>query len=170
MPMSSDLTFLTNEPGNSLRDRFGVLLDNDTRYFDCLVGYFFISGFYRLYPVLENVEKIRILVGLRTDSTAYGLLQRAREQGELTLRSHASTKEQVANDVLIELKTSDDSVDIETGVHRFVEWVKSGKLEIKAPSRCNLAREGLHHDLCGGRSGQRSCDHRFKQPESVRSP
>ena len=46
--ISSDLTFLTNEDGSSLRDRFGVLLGKDTRYFDCLVGYFFISGFYKL--------------------------------------------------------------------------------------------------------------------------
>ncbi len=68
--MSSDLTFLTNEPGKTLRDRFGVLLGDDTRLFDCLVGYFFISGFYKLYPALEKVEKIRILVGLRTDSAA----------------------------------------------------------------------------------------------------
>src|SRR6266566_186370 len=37
--VSSDLTFLTNESGNSLRDRFGVLLGKDTQYFDCLVGY-----------------------------------------------------------------------------------------------------------------------------------
>ena len=47
--MSSDLTFLTNEAGQSLADRFGVFLRDDTRLFDCLVGYFFISGFYRLY-------------------------------------------------------------------------------------------------------------------------
>ena len=44
--MSSDLTFITNEPGKSLRDRFNVLLAEDTHFFDCLVGYFFISGFY----------------------------------------------------------------------------------------------------------------------------
>lgn len=55
---SSDLTFITNEPGSYLSDRFGVLLHRDTRHFDCLVGYFFISGFYKLYPVLEKVEKI----------------------------------------------------------------------------------------------------------------
>ena len=136
--MSSDQTFLTNEPGKSLRDRFGVLLGEDTRYFDCLVGYFFISGFYKLFPALEKVEKIRILVGLRTDSTAYELLQRAREQGELTFKSHASTKEQVAGDVLIELERSADSADIETGVHKFVEWIRSGKLEIKAHASENL--------------------------------
>src|ERR1700693_4207679 len=114
--MSSDQTFLTNEPGKSLRDRFGVLLGEDTRFFDCLVGYFFISGFYKLYVALEKVEKIRILVGLQTDRTAYELLQRAREQGELILKSHASAKEQVAKDVLDELERSSDSAEIETGV------------------------------------------------------
>ena len=84
---SSDLTFLTNEPGKSLRDRFGVLLGKDTRCFDCLVGYFFISGFYKLYPALENVEKIRILVGLKTDQAAYQLLEEAKEMGRLHLWS-----------------------------------------------------------------------------------
>jgi hypothetical protein len=31
--MSSDLTFLTNEQGNTLRDRFQVLLGDNTRFF-----------------------------------------------------------------------------------------------------------------------------------------
>lgn len=129
---SSDLTFITNERGHNLRDRFGVLLRDDTRYFDCLVGYFFISGFYKLYPVLEKVEKIRILVGLKTDRNAYDLLQTAKEQGELTLRSHAVAKEEVSNDVLAELEKSGDTAEIETGVQKFVQWIRSGKLEIKA--------------------------------------
>ena len=135
---ASDLPFITNEAGQSLRDRFAILLGKDTRFFDCLVGYFFISGFHRLYPALENVEKIRILVGLQTDRTAYDLLQRAKEQGELALQSHASSKEQVAKDVLSELEKSADSVEIETGVHKFIEWIRSGKLEIKAHPTENL--------------------------------
>ncbi|MBI1747752.1 MAG: helicase [Acidobacteria bacterium] len=130
--MSSDLTFLTNEPGKSLRDRFSVLLGDDTRYFDCMVGYFFISGFYKLYPALENVEKIRILIGLQTDRTAYELLERAREQEELPLKSHASVITQIPDTVLGEFEKSADRAEIETGVHKFVEWVRSGKLEIKA--------------------------------------
>jgi superfamily II DNA/RNA helicase len=136
--MSSDLTFITNEPGKSLRDRFGVLLGHGTRYFDCLVGYFFISGFYKLYPALEKVEKVRILVGLQTDRAAYELLEKAREQGELHLQSHASAKEQVPKDVLAELEKSADSTEIETGVHKFVEWIRSGKLEIRAHPSANL--------------------------------
>ncbi|MCG2659320.1 MAG: phospholipase D-like domain-containing protein, partial [Kiritimatiellae bacterium] len=135
---SSDLTFITNEAGKCLRDRFAVLLGKDTRFFDCLVGYFFISGFYKLYPALENVEKIRILVGLQTDRKAYDLLQRAKEQGELSLMSHASAKEQVSKDVLNELEKSADSAEIETGIHKFIEWIRSGKLEIKAHPTENL--------------------------------
>ena len=56
--MSSDLTFITNEAGKHLRDRFGVLLGDDTRFFDCLVGYFFISGFHKLHLALTKTEKI----------------------------------------------------------------------------------------------------------------
>src|SRR5690349_16483957 len=95
--VSFDLTFLTNEPGKSLRERFGALLTKDTQFFDCLVGYFFISGFYKLYPALENVEKVRILVGLKTDRTAYELLERAKEQTQLTFKSHAEAKKQVSD-------------------------------------------------------------------------
>ena len=134
--MSVDLTFLTNEPGKSLRDRFGDLLHDDTRQFDCLVGYFFISGFYKLYPALENVSKIRILVGLQTDRAAYNLMQDA--QLELPFRSHAATQEQVAKDALRELEIAPDEANIETGVHKFVEWLRSGKLEIKAYPEQNL--------------------------------
>lgn len=136
--LSTDLTFITNEPGTSLRDRFGVLLGEDTQFFDCLVGYFFISGFYKLYPALEKIEKIRILVGLQTDRAAYDLLQRAKERGELVLQSHATTKERVSKDVLTELEKSPDSAEIETGVHKFIEWIRSSKLEIKAHAAENL--------------------------------
>ena len=90
--MSTDLTFITNDAGKSLRDRFGVLLGDDTRFFDCLVGYFFISGFYKLYPALTKTEKIRILVGIKTDRTTYNLIQEGKQQ-ELVLESHAQAKD-----------------------------------------------------------------------------
>jgi hypothetical protein len=137
-PGFADLTFITNEDNRSLSDRFGILLGKDTQRFDCLVGYFFISGFYRLYPSLENVKKIRILVGLQTDRTTYDLIQRAKEQGELDLYSHAAAKERVSADVLAEIEKSADGVQIEAGVLKFVEWIRSGKLEIRAYPTENL--------------------------------
>ena len=52
--MSADLTFITSELGKHLSDRFGDLLGDDTRCFNCLVGYFFISGFHKLHPALTK--------------------------------------------------------------------------------------------------------------------
>ena len=40
--------------------------------------------------------------------------------------------------MLGELEKSADSAEIETGVHKFVEWIRSGKLEIKAYPAENL--------------------------------
>jgi len=56
--MNSDLTFITNEEGRNLLERFNVLI-KDTSFFDVLVGYFYTSGFHKLYKALENTEKIK---------------------------------------------------------------------------------------------------------------
>ncbi len=130
--VSSDLTFITNEQGKHLRDRFAVLLGDDTRFFDCLVGYFFISGFHKLHTALTTTEKIRILIGIKTDRAAYDLIQTAKGQQKLDLESHAQVRERVPGEILNELEKSGDSSDIENGVRKFVEWIKSGKLEIRA--------------------------------------
>src|ERR1700730_18980764 len=66
------------------------------------------------------------------------LMQRAREQGEMGLESHASSREQVAKDVFDEFERAKDSAEIETGVHKCAEWLRSGKLEIKAHPSENL--------------------------------
>jgi superfamily II DNA/RNA helicase len=131
--MSSDLTFLTNELGNTLRDRFNALLGEDTRLFDVLVGYFYVSGFHQLYPSLESTERIRILIGLRTDRSTVDLLDQAREeQGQLDFHSQAETKETAQKQIFQELQESQDTAHIEAGVRKFIEWVKSGKLQIRA--------------------------------------
>ena len=129
--MSSDLTFITNENGRSLADRFRVLLGNNTHEFDCLVGYFYLSGFRHLADSLISAKKIRILIGLSTDQPTYELLSQAKEQTHLDLHSHAEAKEVVPVEILAELEYADDSKDVESGVRQFVEWVKSGKLEVR---------------------------------------
>lgn len=130
--MSSDLTFITNEPGKHLRERFAVLLKKDTRLFDCLVGYFFISGFHKLCPALAKTERIRILIGIQTDRSTFDLLQAAREQGELALQSHAHVRETLPGEILHEFQQAADTADVESGVRKFVEWVRSNKLQIRA--------------------------------------
>ena len=81
--MTSDRTFITNEEGNKLLDRFSKLIE-DTQFFDCLVGYFYSSGFYSLYKSLENTEKIRILIGISTDPETLNLIQKAQQTLKLS--------------------------------------------------------------------------------------
>jgi len=130
--VASDLTFITNEHGHSLQNRFQTLI-KDTRFFDVLVGYFFTSGFHALYKTLESTEKIRILIGIGTNKEVVELVQRAASNNQVDMRlSHADVKQEFENAVQHEMENSEDNLTIESGVIKFIEWLRSGKLEIRA--------------------------------------
>ncbi len=130
--MNTDTTFITNEENKTLLDRFRVLI-KDTRLFDVLVGYFYTSGFYALYKSLENTEKIRILIGISTSKQIFKLIQQSQSpvQGIFEF-SHAEAKEEFSNEIATEMEQSEDNRDVEDGVHKFMAWLKNGKMEIKA--------------------------------------
>ena len=121
--MNSDLTFITNEGDKNLKNRFDSLI-KDSHFFDVLVGYFYTSGFYAVYPSLEKTEKIRILIGISTNRQTYNLLQE--------IQSHKEIGSQVSEDLKNEMEASDNTFQVESGVYKFLEWLKSGKLEIRA--------------------------------------
>jgi len=131
--MNNDLTFFTNEPGASLYDRFKTTLKS-AKYFDILVGYFRTSGFYRLQNAFDNVEKIRILVGIGTDSKTIEIIDRAKQLNYL--ETHNTTKSIFSEEVASEISQSEDKYEVEEGIKKFIELIKADKLEIKAyPSR-----------------------------------
>lgn len=154
--MSTDLTFITNENGKHLKDRFKILI-KDSRYFDCLVGYFYTSGFHAIYSSLENTEKIRILIGISTDRKTYDLIIESRKDEQLELQfSHYETKQFVEGLVEKELEESEDNRNVESGVAKFVEWVRNGKLEVRVyPSQSIHAKVYIisfhEHDRDSGR-------------------
>jgi hypothetical protein len=86
--MTSDLTFFTNEPGRSLRDRFHAMLTEH-------------------------------------------LIQEANGQRQFKFVSHAESKERMPHEILDELDKSDDGAQVEEGVTKFIEWLRSGKLQIR---------------------------------------
>jgi len=137
--MTTDLTFITNENGKSLKDRFNVLI-KDARFFDVLSGYFYTSGFYAIYQSLESTEKIRILVGISTDKNTFDLFQTAKTEKQLELAdpSRKEAKDVFVNQLTKELEDSLDSKNTELGVAKFIEWIKSGKLEIKVYPSQNI--------------------------------
>ncbi|WP_300461259.1 helicase-related protein [Desulfobacula sp.] len=122
---SSDLTFFTNDNGQTLLDRFKATLD-DTQLFDVLVGYFRSSGFYQLYESIENIDKTRILVGLGLDSNAYQTIQTYQNQSVLDFNSHYKVKKQFQNDLINEVEnTTDQDEKLEMGLRKFIEFLKS---------------------------------------------
>ncbi|MBV5299766.1 MAG: hypothetical protein JZU64_16970 [Rhodoferax sp.] len=129
--------FLTNQGDNTLSKRLEKILPH-TRDFDCLVGYFFISGFFRLYPALEPVQNIRILIGLKNEQVIHGLIQIASDFPEDPAPATAEVKATFAAMLRKELVDATDSAAIETGILTFIAWIRSGKLQVKLYREQNI--------------------------------
>jgi len=140
--MQSDLTFITNDDAGTLKDRFSSLI-RATKDFDVLVGYFYTSGFHALYPSLEKTERIRILIGISTNRQTFDLMQR--------IHSHKEVRDHFSASVKDEMDQSENELHVETGIRKFLEWLDSGKLEIRA-----YPEEKLHSKLyvMGFKDGQ----------------
>lgn len=119
-------SFITNEGENTLLNELNLLL-KDTEFFDCLVGYFYVSGFHKIQKSLKNTKKVRILVGMGVDSQTFHLI----ENSQTTILSTAEYKKQIQNDLINEMNNSKDSVEVEKGIKQFISWLQTGKLEIR---------------------------------------
>ena len=124
--ISNDLSIFTNrnENGIKLSDRVNTVLTN-SKYFDVLVGYFRVTGFYLLKEQLEDVEEIRILIGLGTDIDTVRAIDIFELSGANAVLKVKETLKKEFN------STQDDNLDMENGVITFCEWIKSGKLKIR---------------------------------------
>ena len=122
---TSDKRIFTNQDSVKMIDRMKVVMNN-AKFFDCLVGYFRITGFYLLKEELKNVEKIRFLVGLGTDSeTSKARILSIYDLNEYKARPH------LKDSIRREFEECEDSIDVENGISTFIEWMKSGKIEIR---------------------------------------
>ena len=115
--MHDDLTFFTNERGATILDRFRKTL-KDVQFFDILVGYFRTSGFFHLYKSFETIDKIRVLVGINVDKTAFEIIESSKSRGKLDFESHKRTKEIFSEDLASEMEHSEDTYDTEIGVKK----------------------------------------------------
>ncbi|MBO4627660.1 MAG: hypothetical protein J5645_06770 [Lachnospiraceae bacterium] len=129
--INTDLKFFTNEPDRDLYSRFSAILRSNTQFFDVLVGYFRSSGFFSMYESLKTVEKIRILVGLNIDMFTVKILDYANEQYEQIGVTVKEGQDILANEVEQEFEEAKVSSEVEKGVRIFVDWLKSGKLEMR---------------------------------------
>lgn len=128
---NNDLTFFTNEPERNLYDRFNKILNKNTQFFDVLVGYFRVSGFYLLQDALQNVEKTRILIGIDTDKKILSMYQESQQEIKEYNFSNIEAIEEYKNNLQNEFEKSEDSESVENGVNQFIKMIKEGRLEIR---------------------------------------
>ena len=105
-------------------------MKSNTQFFDVLVGYFRAIGFFKMYEALENVEKIRILIGLNVDKYTVRIIDRVTNEAKYAPIPAAEGKEIVAGEVEKEFETAASSESIEKCVRIFVDWLKTGKMEM----------------------------------------
>ncbi|MCM8832982.1 MAG: phospholipase D-like domain-containing protein, partial [Candidatus Omnitrophica bacterium] len=135
MEKGFDLTFIVNQPGQTLKDRFNQII-KDCKFFDCLVAYFYITGFYLIYDSLKNAERIRILIGLGTTPETFNLIKTAQNQAQKP--SHYETEQIIEKNIEEEMAESEDKEEIEDGIQKFIEWIEEGKLKIRAYPSHNI--------------------------------
>ena len=123
--------FFTNEPEKDLYTRFNKILQSNTQFFDILVGYFRSSGFFRMKDALANVEKIRVLVGLNVDSYTVRIIDKAKDEIEYGRTSNREGHEMMAETLEEEFANATESETVEDGVRTFIDWLKSGKMEMR---------------------------------------
>ena len=131
MTIHNDLTFFTNEPDRNLYERFRNILKSNTQFFDVLVGYFRTSGFYLMYPSMQEIEKIRILVGINVDDKTIKIIEEANEQKQSFEMSYKRVKDEFSNDIIDDLKSSANTYEVEKGARTLISWLISGKLKIR---------------------------------------
>lgn len=126
--------FFTNRNGNTLMKEFtGILTHNPTlEQFDAVVGFLRASGYFALRPLLDNINKARILIGIDVDK----YIVRANKSGKLFFGAEEEVKEDYLQMLLKDIEKSHYSIEVENGIKQMVQDIIDGKLELRAhPSK-----------------------------------
>ena len=123
--------FFTNEPENDLYTRFSKILQSNTQFFDVLVGYFRTSGFCKMKDAMEDVEKIRILVGLNVDKFTVRIIDEVKGEVGYQRKTEKEGREIISGTIQKEFVDAPVEETVEDGVRTFIEWLKSGKLQMR---------------------------------------
>jgi phosphatidylserine/phosphatidylglycerophosphate/cardiolipin synthase-like enzyme len=84
-----------------------------------------------MYPAMEDIEKIRILVGLNVDKKTVQIIQTAEDEQMTFDLSHKEVKQEFSEDISEEMENSEDSYRVEQGVKTFIKWLQIKKVEIR---------------------------------------
>ena len=132
--ISTNSLFFTNRDGNTLMKQFeGFLTKNpQVKNLDAVVGFLRASGYFSLRPFLDNINKVRVLIGIDVDM----YIARAAQHRELFMGAEDEVKEDCLQKIKADIESSKYSKQVEDGMLQMVQDMKDGKLEMRAhPSK-----------------------------------
>ncbi|MBQ7414796.1 MAG: SNF2/RAD54 family helicase [Prevotella sp.] len=115
-------------------NEFEGILDNNpqVKNLDAVVGFLRASGYFTLRPFLDNINKVRILIGIDVDK----YIARAHQKGELFFGAEDEVKEDCLRQLKEDIEHSQYSKRVEDGMLQMVQDMIDGKLELRAhPSK-----------------------------------
>lgn len=132
IPVSSH--FFTNRDGNTLMKEFDGMLENNPQIknLDAVVGFLRASGYFTLRPFLDNINKVRLLIGIDVDK----YIAHAHQRGELFFGAEEQVKEECLRLLKQDIEQSNYTKQVEDGMLQMVQDMIDGKLELRAhPSK-----------------------------------
>ena len=111
----------------------GILVNNpQVKNLDAVVGFLRASGYFSLRPFLDNINKVRILIGIDVDK----YIARAHQKGELFFGAEEEVKEECLRMLKQDIEQSHYTRQVEDGMLQMVQDLVDGKLELRAhPSK-----------------------------------
>lgn len=121
--------FFTNDNENTLIKKFKGVFEHNPgiQNFDALVGYLRSSGYFKVRDFLNDIPKIRILVGISADK----LLAQANNKGLEFFANREKAKEDFISDILIDIEKANYDQITENGIKQFLKDLIDKKIEVK---------------------------------------
>lgn len=126
--------FFTNKNGNTLMKEFeGILQHNqNTKNLDAVVGFLRASGYFSLRPFLDNINRVRILIGIDVDK----YIAQAANQGRIFFGAEEEVREECLRKIRRDIESSNYKKEVEDGMFQMIQDLIDGKLELRAhPSK-----------------------------------
>lgn len=126
--------FFTNKNGNTLMKEFeGILQHNQNiKNLDAVVGFLRASGYFSLRPFLDNINRVRILIGIDVDK----YIAQAANQGRIFFGAEEEVREECLRKIRRDIESSNYKKEVEDGMFQMIQDLIDDKLELRAhPSK-----------------------------------
>ncbi len=124
-----------NNTDSPLIDKFKGIADNMANFhtFQAVVGYFRSSGYFKLRPILKDVKKIQILVGINIDD-----IFRKHDKSLLMLSGEDEARTQFTDDFIKDVIDAKYSAEVEEGILQLCDDLVNGVVEMRIDKSKNL--------------------------------